>query len=332
MPGVARSCGKLPLTHYGTGYLNQLLAGTGDEGVSRTYLKMSEQARDFLYHLGYELPADVATLRFVFTDVRVVLMSGTKARAQLLIKEYMRLSSGSPLAHIKDWCRSERYHLYKFGKVLSLAHGIGTGSILVVLHEVLKALVYAGAENFVFVRVGSSGGLGLKGGTVVVTSQPVNGVFEPVLEMEVLGKRVQYEAAFDSGLSRALLEEGERLYGCDCVLGKTMSCKDFYDSQGRMNGAFCDFDEEQQEAFLKKCQMHHILNFEMESLALAAFSKRARITAACVCVVLVDRAESDSVDAPKNVVEEWDSRPVQLVVNWIVKKLSSESNSRTEKS
>lgn len=65
------------------------------------------------------------------------------------------------------------YAMYKVGPVLSISHGIGGPSISVMLHEVTKLLRYAGVapENMRYIRIGTSGGLGFPGGTIVVTDK-----------------------------------------------------------------------------------------------------------------------------------------------------------------
>lgn len=40
-------------------------------------------------------------------------------------------------------------------------HGIGVPSVIVILHEILKLLHYAEAQDVKFFRIGTSGGLGI---------------------------------------------------------------------------------------------------------------------------------------------------------------------------
>ena len=98
---------------------------------------------------------------------------------------------------------------YLFVYFWSTQHGIGTPSLIVILHEILKLLHYAEAQDVKFFRIGTSGGLGkihfnwkfgnylryiwksnfetfnLKGlepGTVVITRTAVNALLEPFSE------------------------------------------------------------------------------------------------------------------------------------------------------
>ena len=68
--------------------------------------------------------------------------------------------------------------------VLSLfQHGMGMPSLSILLHELIKLVHYAGCEDVVFIRMGTSGGLGLKPGSVVVTETAVNEMFEPTYQL-----------------------------------------------------------------------------------------------------------------------------------------------------
>ena len=46
----------------------------------------------------------------------------------------------------------------------------------------IKLLAHAGAHDPVFFRVGTSGGVGLEGGSVVVTKEAVDGMLRPIHE------------------------------------------------------------------------------------------------------------------------------------------------------
>lgn len=57
--------------------------------------------------------------------------------------------------------------------MLSISHGIGNPSAAIILHETTKMLQYAGVDlsTVVFLRIGTSGGLGVSPGTVVLTTK-----------------------------------------------------------------------------------------------------------------------------------------------------------------
>lgn len=76
-----------------------------------------------------------------------------------------------------------------------------------------------------------------------------------------------------------------------------MCTTDFYEGQGRMDGAFCDFTEAEKMEHLQTLKDNGVVNIEMESLAFAALTHHAGVKAAVVCVTLLDRLKSDQVRA-----------------------------------
>lgn len=52
----------------------------------------------------------------------------------------------------------------------------------ILLHEIFKLLHHAGASDVQIFRLGTSGGLGVAPGTLIVTSQAVNPEGRPVFE------------------------------------------------------------------------------------------------------------------------------------------------------
>ena len=76
--------------------------------------------------------------------------------------------------------------MYKVGPVLSVSHGMGVPSLSILLHELIKLMWHAGVEDPIFFRIGTCGGVGLSGGTVVITQQAVDGRLLPVHENVIL--------------------------------------------------------------------------------------------------------------------------------------------------
>ena len=56
----------------------------------------------------------------------------------------------------------------------------------------------------------------------------------------ILGKIVPRPATMDQSLARDLLEMGKQ-HDFTTVTGKTMCCDDFYEGQGRLDGAICEW-------------------------------------------------------------------------------------------
>jgi uridine phosphorylase len=79
-------------------------------------------------------------------------------------------------------------------------------------------------------------------------------------------------------LIKELLELGEKnQLGYQVIKGKTLCAHDFYEGQGRLDGYFCEFAQEEKFDFLNRCKKEGIVNFEMESLCFAGMLNHANI-------------------------------------------------------
>lgn len=88
-----------------------------------------------------------------------------------------------------------------------------------------------------------------------------------LLKQTVLGKVIHRPAKLDRKLSRelkALADPNEDPY--DTISGKTMCTYDFYEGQGRLDGAFCEFTEQDKMEYLEKLRDFGVVNIEMEGL------------------------------------------------------------------
>lgn len=142
---------------------------------------------------------------------------------------------------------------FQVGPVLSVSHGMGTPSVGILLHEVIKLMYHARCKDPVFVRIGTCGGIGVEGGTVVITEEAVDGLLRNVHEVvsaraafsrcspiltaifsarnqPILGKLVQRPAKLDKRLVRELKSLSDpTTEPYDTVIGKTMCTNDFYE-------------------------------------------------------------------------------------------------------
>ncbi|XP_020279854.1 uridine phosphorylase 1 isoform X3 [Pseudomyrmex gracilis] len=278
--------------------------------------------QDILYHLA--LGSGSHDLVEMFGDVKFVCMGGTPKRmenfANFIMKEIgHKLPVGTTLLDITK--NSYRYSMYKVGPVLSISHGMGVPSVSILLHEIIKLMYHAKVKDPIFFRIGTCGGIGYEGGTVVISEEAVDESMKSYMELIVLGKPIRRPAKLDRQLARDLRALAHRDDPYDTVIGKTMCSNDFYEGQGRLDGAFCEFTEADKMDYLTKLQKAGVVNIEMESICFAALTHHAGIQSAVVCVTLLDRLKGDQVLAPKEVLEEWQMRPQQLVARYIIKYL-----------
>ncbi|KAH6930095.1 hypothetical protein HPB50_009432 [Hyalomma asiaticum] len=194
---------------------------------------LSNMATDHLYHLA--LSTDTHDMQQMFGDLKFVCMGGTPARMQEfahLVKRRLgiRLPTGAELCDISH--RSYRYAMYKCGPVLSVSHGMGAPSLSILMHEVLKLIHYARCRDVVLIRIGTSGGIGIAPGTVVVSTAAVNGLLKEEVQVHVLGEVVRRPCVLDGQLANEIVAVGRHcMAGNNVVAGKTLSSDDFYEGE-----------------------------------------------------------------------------------------------------
>jgi len=295
----------------------------GGEGIRLMNPHIQNMEEDVLYHLA--LGSGSHDLQQMFGDVKFVCMGGTPQRMKSFA-EYMLsqlgylLPTGTCLQDISE--RSHRYAMYKVGPVLSISHGMGIPSAGILLHEVIKLMYHAGVRDPIFFRIGTCGGIGLEPGTVVVTEEAVDGRLRPQLDTIILGRVVSRAAKLDPDLARSLLATSQQEDMFRTVLGKTISTDDFYEGQGRLDGAICEYEEEDKMDYLRAVAEQGVTNMEMEALVFAALTHMAGLRSAVVCVTLLDRLKGDQVTTPKEELLAWQTRPMQTVARFILSELS----------
>ncbi|KAK6483067.1 uridine phosphorylase 2-like [Huso huso] len=287
--------------------------------VKNPHLDFMEE--DILYH--FNLGTKTHNLPAMFGDIKFVCVGGSanrmKAFAQFIFKE---LELKGDCNDIDDICAgTDRYSMYKAGPVLSISHGMGVPSISIMMHELIKLLHHARCRDVTLIRIGTSGGVGLEPGTVVITDTAVDSFFQPQFEQVVLGKVIVRSTQLDENLAQELLQCGKEIPNLPTVLGNTMCTHDFYEGQGRLDGALCSFSTEDKLEYLRKAHEAGVRNIEMESTVFAAMCRVCGLKAAVICVTLLDRFKGDQISTPHELLLEYQQRPQYLVSHFIKKHL-----------
>uniref|UniRef100_A0A8B9S9J3 Uridine phosphorylase 2 n=1 Tax=Apteryx owenii TaxID=8824 RepID=A0A8B9S9J3_APTOW len=237
--------------------------GDGLVHVKNPHLEAMDE--DVLYHL--DLGTRTHDLPAMFGDVKFVCVgdspSGMRPFAELMQQE---LGLGGGGGRPADLCAgTDRYATFRAGPVLTVSHGMGIPSISVMLHELIKLLHRAKCRDVTIIRIGTSGGLGMEPGSVVITDTAVDSFFQARFEQAVLDAVVVRSTELDKGLAEELLRCSEELHDFLTLIGHTMCTYNFYE-----DGALCSFSSEKKLEYLKRAYNAGVRNTEMESTAFAA--------------------------------------------------------------
>ena len=252
-------------------------------------------------------------------------MGGSPSRMEIM-SYYCQQKLGKPLQKAKDLgSAGGRYSLYKTGPVLCVNHNIGASTLSVVLHEIFKLLHHAGVdrEDVHVIRLGTSGGVGVAPGTVVISNAACDGLKRKQFHTMVCGKEQAMDMEIDEQTANDILQVAEDLK-IPATTGMTMGTDDFYLGQGRLDGYFCDYKLNDKMFFLRELHEFGVRNIEMESHILSAFTKRAGFKCSIVCAALLNRLEGDQVLTPKETLKEWECYPLQIVSEYIKRQVMPE--------
>ncbi|XP_073817980.1 uridine phosphorylase 2 [Musca autumnalis] len=289
---------------------------------------LNTMTSDFLYHININVADTKNPTEIIqkFGDVKFVCLGGTKNRMLALAKylrKILQLDETEELVDISE--AGNRYAVFKVGPVLCCSHGVGMSTMSVLLHELLKLVHYAQCKDPVFIRLGTSGGVGVNPGTVVVSKEAYNGYLRNEHEIAILGKRVVRPAIFDEQVANDLMKYSKYERDYDIIWGNTMAAECFYEGQGRLDGACCDYTEAEKMEFLKQAFEKGVRNIEMEATMFSALTRHVGVKAADVCVTLLNRLNGDQVHLTKEQKEDFEQRPFTVVGEYIRNVLKQEN-------
>lgn len=278
---------------------------------------------DNLYHFGLTTEDELN----YFGDVEVVCMMGSADRAKAFAAKLADERGEGKFFEPKNLSKSDRCNLFKVGKVLSLSHGMGNASCSIFLHETAKLLHHAKADfsRVRFIRLGTSGGLGVPAGTVVVADQAVDGTLEFGFEAVGCGKKKRYPAVADKALSQDLVKAGEVASrkldkNYQVVTGHTVATDCYYEGQGRLDGALPTwYSEEDKMKFLQQARDMGCKNMEMEATVFLSFFQRLGAPATLCNAALLDRLGGDQHVDPPPMIKDYSQRPQEVVMEYLRK-------------
>lgn len=279
---------------------------------------LATKKEDFLYL--FNLPLNERTLE-KFRGIRYVIMQGSSKRAAVLATKLAKkvLNIDSRFFEPVNLVYTSNFAVYRIGNILSVSHGMGNVTIDALLHAITKLLYYAGNKELEYIRVGTSGGIGVEPGTVVVTKKAFMPNLEPYYTTYELDKRIDTPTILDSSLVEKILAAQPQGLHFNILSGNSIAADDFYLGQCRYDGAMrTRQDRVFREGFFNKVHELGICNFEMESTALAAFCHQAQIPATMIAVTLVNRFEGDQISVTPEQLAEYSDRSQAVVINYLL--------------
>jgi uridine phosphorylase len=146
-------------------------------------------------------------------------------------------------------------------------------------------------------RVGTSGGVGLPGGTVVVSSEGLMADLKPYRLLNGGTGEYWFDGRFPTATSQAIIAANEHT-DFEIVAAKTVAGNEFFLEQFRLDGAICLETPETKMGWLRWLHDNGVANIEMEGAMLAGYLNWWGFSQfAMICCTLLNRLEGDQVTA-----------------------------------
>lgn len=269
------------------------------ENINHAFLDgvLDGSHEDVYYHFGVASSDPIlAELR----DVKAVVVAGSGGRIKEFADRWSRLNGGT---EVVAFPKEDRFVTRYAAGVLFASHGMGMPSASIALQELMRMVFFLkrgdldALDEVFWARVGTSGGVGLPGGTVVVSSEGLMADLKPYRLLRGGDGEYWFDGRFPAATVDAVIAANA---GVDfpIVSGKTIAGNEFFLEQFRLDGAVCFETPEAKMSWLRWVQSNGVANIEMEGAMLAGYLNHWGFSKfAMICTTLLNRLEGDQVTA-----------------------------------
>jgi uridine phosphorylase len=250
---------------------------------------------DVYYHFGV---ASSDPLLTKLRDVEAVIMAGSGSRIVEFAQRWSELNGGT---EIVAFPKEDRFVTRYTAGVLFASHGMGMPSASIALQELMRMVFFLkrgdldAMDEVFWCRVGTSGGVGLPVGTVVVTSEGLMADLRPFRLLNGGAGEYWFDGHFPAATAEAIIEANEYA-DFDIISGKTVAGNEFFLEQFRLDGALCLETPETKMGWLRWLHDNGVVNIEMEGAMIAGYLNHWGFSKfAMICCTIFNRLESDQM-------------------------------------
>ncbi len=289
------------------------------ENINHAFLDpvLTGEQVDTYYHFGV---ASDDPLLDGLRDVKAVIKAGSGHRIHEFAQTWSAMHDSAPIIAFP---KEERFVTRYCHGVLFASHGMGMPSASIALQELMRMVYFLKAgdldalDDVFWARVGTSGGVGLEGGTIVATTE---GVMADLAPYRVLNGGMG-EYWFDSTYPQAVIDEVvavNETHGLTVVSGKTVAGNEFFLEQFRLDGAVCMETPETKMAWLEWIYDNGVRNIEMEGAMMAGYLNHWGFSKfAMICTTLLNRLHGDQVTATAEELHRYSEESGQAMFNYL---------------
>ena len=200
------------------------------ENINHAFLDgvLDGSHEDVYYHFG------VASSDPILADlrgVRAVILAGSGGRIKEFAQRWSQLNGGS---EIVAFPKEDRFVTRYTGGVLFASHGMGMPSASIALQELMRLVFFLKSgdldamDDVFWCRVGTSGGVGLPGGTVVVSSEGLMADLKPYRLLRGGDGEYWFDGQFPAATRAAIMAANAGVDDLSVVSGKTVAGNEFF--------------------------------------------------------------------------------------------------------
>lgn len=293
------------------------------ENINHTFLDpvLRDEQVDFYYHLGVS-SEDPVLLHM--RDLKAVVMAGSGGRMKEFAERWSALN-GNSVVHA--FVKEDRFVTRYTAGVLFVSHGMGMPSASIAVQELMRLVYFLkqgdldALDKVFWTRVGTSGGVGLPAGTVVVSSEGVMADLRPYRLLRGGDGEYWFDGTFPADVRDAIIAASAGR-GLSIVSGRTVAGNEFFLEQYRLDGAICFETPESKMAWLQWLDGNGVANIEMEGAMFAGFLNHWGFPRfAMICTTLLNRLEGDQVTSTPEQLHQFSENSADVLFDYLASTL-----------
>jgi uridine phosphorylase len=272
---------------------------------------------DYYYHYGVDSSLDILT---PLRDVRAIVMAGSGERIRGFADRWSRMNQDAPIIAFPS---EDRFVTRYCHGVLFVSHGMGMPSASIAVQEAMRMLYFLkdgdldALDQVFWARVGTSGGVDLPPGTMVLSTEALMADLKPFRLLQGGHGEYWFDGTFPAA-SRAAIIAANAGNGIEIVEGKTVSGNEFYLEQFRLDGAINFETLESKQAWLQWLAENGVRNVEMEGAMLAGYLNYWGFRRfAMICTTLLNRLEGDQVTSTSEELHRFTDQAGEVLFTYL---------------
>ncbi len=293
-------------------------SGVRDSGINHEFLDdvVAGRTVDHYYHLG---TASDDPLLDKWREVRAVVLAGSGQRVGQLAAQWSRTHQGAAVVALP---KDDRFVTRYCAGVIFASHGMGMPSAAIALQELMRLVFFLkrgqpeSLADLFWARVGTSGGVGVPAGSLVVTTQADMSDLRPYRIARGGAGPYWFAGSFPQSVVAEIVAANSSEPAL--LSGRTVSTNEFFLEQFRRDGAICLETAESKQQWLEWIHRAGVRNIEMEGAMFAGYLNHWGFPSfAMVCATLLDRLAGDQVTASAQELRSSGERAGRVVFNYL---------------